>query len=210
MDGRPAGGAAVTQHTFLESFDKATRQATTGKPVSANEVERRVTEAYEAGYKSGWEDAIASDKDSNQRISAEFERNIQNLNFTYNEALHRVRSELQGFLTSLLDQVLPELTPDLLRTHIQTELVKFGDAQNEQGLEIRAASNTLTALNDLIEKEAGTAVKIIEDPSLADWQVLMNFGGTENLLDVTSLIAELREQLAAICGEDNQEEWKHA
>ncbi len=200
----------MTQHDFLESFDGNTLQTKIGAPVSSSEVERRLADAYEAGYKSGWDDAVASDKETNQRVSAEFERNIQNLNFTYNEALHRVRTELHGFLSSLVGQVLPDLTPDILRAHITSKLTEFGDGQTNETLEIRIAQNAMSVVDDMDGVGSNASIKVVEDPSLAEWQVLLNFGTSEELLDVAPLITELRDQLAAISVPDQQEDLQHA
>ncbi|MEN8837451.1 MAG: flagellar biosynthesis protein, partial [Celeribacter marinus] len=49
-------------------------------------VEQARATGYEAGYKAGWDDAIAADESVRTKIGAELERNLQDLGFTFHEA----------------------------------------------------------------------------------------------------------------------------
>ena len=190
----------MTRHTFLESFDRATGSvAVKPDPVELAKLDAIRSEAYEAGYRSGWDDAVASDKEARQRIEAEFERNIQGLAFTYNEAVDRVRSELKGFVSALLDQFLPSLLPDVLREYVRAELISIGDEQIELPVEIVASSDCLQLLSGMIEDDIAMDVNLVEDQSLANGQVFVRMEGRETQIDFEPLIQNLSRQFAALC-----------
>ena len=190
----------MTQHTFLESFDRASGSvAVKTDPAELAKLEAIKTEAFESGYRSGWDDAIASDKDARQRIEAEFERNIQGLAFTYNEAVDRVRSELKGFVSALLDQVLPSLLPELIREQVRADLVSLGDEQIELPVEIVASSDSLQLLSQMIEDDLAMDITLVEDASLANGQVFVRMVSRETLIDFEPFIQNLSRQFAALC-----------
>ena len=118
----------MTLQNLLETFEARRREA--DKPpgaVDPKEVETIRTEAFESGYSSGWEDAKNADTEARLRVEAEFERNIQNLVFTYSEAVDCIRGELKTFLSAVVEGFLPEIVPDLTREHVRSELLKIAD-----------------------------------------------------------------------------------
>ena len=104
----------MTLANILETFDG--RESVSASPQGAAEtvdVEKEKSQSFDLGYASGWEDAQKSLTEAQQRIEAEFERNIQNLVFTYSEAVDCVRGELKTFISAIIEGFLPEMVPDL-------------------------------------------------------------------------------------------------
>ena len=113
----------MTLQNLLETFEP--RKDAAKKPpdqLSAADVEAIRSAAYEAGYASGWEDAQKADSEAQNRVTAEFERNIQNLVFTYSEAVDCVRGELKGFGSAVIDG-FRATGPDAYGRSLDPELV---------------------------------------------------------------------------------------
>lgn len=185
----------MTRHSFLETFEITNVEAVIAKG-SAEEVEQSSSTAFEAGYTSGWDDAMASGKNSRLHLEAEFERNIQNLVFTFAEAITHVRSELVPLITALVEQFLPKTAPSSLRSHLQNEILKYSDDILDQPIEIITSTNCKKAIEDMLKKDFSNEFKIIEDSSLSESQVFVRFERNEVEINLDSLIKATSRQLA--------------
>lgn len=193
----------MTLRDLLETFD-GTRAALPGtlQPPETEDIEAIRTAAYEAGYSSGWEDALKADQDSRRRIEAEFERNIQNLAFTYHEAVDRVRGEMKTFVEALIDGFLPEIMPDMLRAHVRSELLRIADAHAEAPIEIVASPDCRALVAEMLEAEFSLDIRLVEDESLAERQVFVRIAETEVEVNLAPLVTALRAQFGALTKPD--------
>ncbi len=199
----------MTIESLLETFEGRGRKTNDqSEGIDPKEVESIRTEAFESGYSSGWEDAQKADSDTRQRIEAEFERNIQNLVFTYTEAVDCVRGELKTFITAIVEGFLPEIVPDLTREHVRNELLKIADDLVEAPIEIMTAPESKPLLEELLEKDFPLNIGLVEDSTLAERQVYIRIAEREIEIDVAPLVEALRAQLEAIV-ETNEERTAH-
>lgn len=186
----------MSGHRFLESFDTNAPTADDRQYQASLEAAR--SEGYEAGYTSGWEDAIASDKTSRMRLEAEFERNVQNIAINYTEAISHVRDELGTFLTELIDGFFPSITPLALREHIRCELHKIGEEVSDTPIEIVASPDCRAVVSDMLKAEFSVPIHLVEDTSLSLGQVYLRLGSKEVEIDLEPLVKAVSDQLKAI------------
>lgn len=194
----------MTRHLFLESFDRS-ESGTPRKEEPNEQLEAVKAQAYEAGYTSGWDDAIASDKTSRLRMEAEFERNIQNLAFTFGEAVTHVRSELRQFLETITDQFLPTIAPDILREHVRSELLKFGEELTDIPVELVASPDCNPTVAEMLKSDFAMEITLIEDADLSEGQVYLRLGTREMEINLNPLMKAVSAQLAAL-NQDQQQE----
>ncbi len=190
----------MTLQKLLETFDPFDVRPSSSKPsvIDPDELEALRKQSFEAGYASGWDDAKAADAEARKRVDAELERNIQGLAFTYSEAVDRVRSELETFVSSLITSFIPDLTPELLREHVRTELIRLADEFVEVPLEIVAAPDCAELLGDMLRSDFSMEVELVTDPHLAPQQVFVRSRTREIEVDLAPLLGALREQFKAI------------
>ena len=195
----------MTLQNLLETFDarKKSAENATGAP-DTKESEAVRAEAYESGYASGWEDAQKADTEARQRVEAEFERNIQNLVFTYSEAVDCIRGELKTFLSAVIEGFLPEIVPDLTREHVRNELLRIADDLIEAPVEIVCSPDSKSLLNELLQGNAALDIQLVEDNSLAPRQVYIRIAEREIEVNVVPLIDALRAQLRAVADTDKE------
>lgn len=187
----------MNRHLFLESFDRPATGRLEDK-TDSQLFENLKSEAFEAGYTSGWDDAIASDRTSRMQLEAEFERNIQGIAFTFAEAVAQVRAELRTFLSVIVDQFLPEIAPDALRAHIRAELLAIGDELTDLPVEIVVSPDCNSAVAEMLEADFAMDIKLVEEPSLAAGQVYMRLGTREIEINLEPLIRAVSNQLDAL------------
>ena len=65
-------------------------------------------DAFEEGYRAGWDDAIKAQSDDRTRIS-EFAQNLQDLSFTYHEAYSHAINAMTPLLEDIVRSVLPKI-----------------------------------------------------------------------------------------------------
>lgn len=192
---------------LLETFDPAISRVGKGSAtLDESAVEAIRSRAFEAGYASGWEDAGKAESSARQRIEAEFERNIQNMAFTYHEAVDRVRSELGDFVSALIDGFFPSLVPQLLLEHVRTELTRIADQFVEVPIELVCSSDTQALIGELLEhSEFALEIELVEDQSLAERQVFVRVAEREIEVDLKPLLNTLRQQFQALRSDDHSE-----
>jgi len=189
----------MTLENLLETFDERDRvSASASGAADEIDVEKEKSQSFDLGYASGWEDAQNSLTEAQQRIEAEFERNIQNLVFTYSEAVDCVRGELKTFISAIIEGFLPEIVPDLTREHVRNELLKIADDLVEAPVEIVTAPDSKALLENLLEGDFGLKIGLVEDATLAPRQVYIRIAEREIEVSVAPVIEALRSQLQAI------------
>lgn len=189
----------MTLERFLETFDpRAAKPRAESAVLNADEIEQIRAAAYEAGYASGWEDATRAETEARQRIGAEFERNVENLAFTYNEAVDRVRGELKSFVAALLDGFFPELVPHLMREHVRSELMRIADEFIESPVELVCSPDSRDIIGELLGGDFGMQIELVEDAGLAARQVFVRIGNREVEVDLAPLLKALQDQFRAL------------
>lgn len=178
---------------LLEDFEKSPT------PKAAAQVEPdRSSEAYEAGYASGWDDATAAAVSERKKVDAEFARNIQDIGFTYAEAVSCVRGELSTFIEALLKQVLPASLPDLMVARVKETLTDVAEQSLDMPVELVCAPVSRDVLQEMLEAEGRADIELVEDENLTAHQVFLRFSERETLIDADALIDALKAQFGAM------------
>ncbi len=183
----------------LEAF------ATAPKPVSGvNEAELQIaTEAarmagYDAGYKTGWDDAMRQTRDEGERIGAEFARNLRDLSFTYHEARAHVLRSLEGLLRGVMTTFLPSLVSESLGPILQEEISTLAEEAASAPILIRAAPAEAEKLRKFLADETGLPIQIVDEPSLAEGQAHLKLGSEERDVDLSAPLQTLSDAMAAL------------
>lgn len=153
---------------------------------------------YDAGYKTGWDDAMRQSNEDGQRIGAEFARNLKDLSFTYHEARAHVLRSFEGLLSELVRTFLPELAARSLGPILKEEIAEIADAAVGAPILIRAAPAEAEKLRGLITDDAGMPIEIVEEESLAPGQAHLKLGTEERDVDLSAPLRRLDEALSAL------------
>lgn len=190
----------MTLGKLLETFESPEQARIRSKldPAGAELIEKARSEGFEAGYASGWEDARKAETESRHRIEAEFERNIQNLAFTYNEAVDRVRGELKTFVATLIEGFFPAIVPEVMREHVRAELLKIADDIVDVPIQVVASPDCAGFVEQMLASDFALRIELVEDASLAAQQVFIRIAEREIEVNVTPLIEALRAQFEAV------------
>jgi flagellar biosynthesis/type III secretory pathway protein FliH len=189
----------------LEDF--GTFSASEGARVELSDValEEQRLQSFEQGYTAGWDDAIKAQSDDKTRVSADLAQNLQDLSFTYRDAINRMSRALKPLLTQVVNKILPKLAHDTLGAQVVEQLTEMVGTQTELPIEIVVSPENSAALRVLLEQETSMPVAIIDEPSLGAGQVYIRFGTVEREINLDIVLGGISEAVDAFFHQVEQE-----
>lgn len=178
-----------------------------GDPVSLTELSLEVVrlEAFENGYKAGWDDAAKAQDDDLKRISADFAGNLRDLSFTYHEACSGMLAALRPVLTGMVETVLPKLAHQTLGMRVIEDLEELARKGLSQPIEIVTAPANLEALETLVAAHDDLPAVVRAEPSLGEGQVHIRFGAAEHEVDLDSVLADIGSAMSGFVSQTQKE-----
>jgi flagellar assembly protein FliH len=146
-------------------------------------------EAYEQGYKAGWDDAATAQAEDNTRISADFARNLQELSFTYHEAKGQILESLEPLLKEMVVKILPAIAEKTLAHSIASEVLKIAKNHADINIEIVVSPLNRPALEALLENQNNLEISIVDEASMAHGLAYIRFANTEKQIDFESVLS---------------------
>lgn len=174
----------------LEAFDAPPAPAAPAPAEDAAAEEARL-EAFEAGYKAGWDDAVASAEEDRTRMRADLARNLQGLAFTYHEARGHVLRSLEPLLRGMVARVLPEVAGRALGPLVAETLRPLAEGLAAAPIAVVVNPASRAAVEAALAAEPGPPFAIVEEPSLGEGQVYLRLGAAETRVDLDGALAAI-------------------
>jgi len=171
----------------LEVFGSAPANPGATSAAGGDTEEMRL-KAFEGGYQSGWDDAIAEREKSDQHIAADLERNLQDISFTYAEVRAEVLKGFGGLIESILTSFLPAIAAEAVGPLVNSELETLLRNLGDQRCELLASPRTAAQLEWLTGRHLEADLHIVPEPAFADGRVSLRFGGEERAVDMSGLV----------------------
>jgi flagellar biosynthesis/type III secretory pathway protein FliH len=147
--------------------------------------------AYETGYKAGWDDASAAMDGDQSKIRAELARNLQALNFTYQEARSHVLKAVEPLLLQIVGQQLPEIARETLAPFVLETLMPLAVGLGEAPVTLVLNPVARGPIEQLLEQATGLPMTIKEEPTLGEGQVYIRLGTVETQVDLDKATADI-------------------
>ena len=180
---------------LLEDFSTLTLPDGATKLMSEDAIEDQRLAAFEQGYSAGWDDAISAQTQDHGRISAELGRSLEDLSFSYHEALGQMMKSIEPLFRSLVNRVLPEVMHDTVGHLMVEQLCRIARDQAAQPAVLAVAPGTAEALRPILDQDFAMPVELSEDDALAPGQACLRLAETEIELDSDKLLAGIREAI---------------
>ncbi len=190
---------------FLEDFGATRRETGGAQTPGEDEIEALKLDAFEKGYRDGWDDSLKAQTEDQTRVSADLERNLQDLSFTFHEARQHILTAIHPLLNQLVDLVLPNLARETMGPRIVEELRRVAENSVDQRVEIVTAPASRPALDRLMDQDFGFPVDVTQDDSLGEGQVLLRLGSGEHQIDMDRVIDDIKAAVAGFIDENNRE-----
>ncbi|SFC66299.1 hypothetical protein [Tropicimonas isoalkanivorans] len=174
----------------LECFDiEDTASAVVLLPESRLEEER--LQAFDSGYKAGWDDAAAAHVSQQANISEVLADNLQRMSFTYHEARAAILSEMEAILRGMVERILPSALQPSLGEMILDRVLEVSQEAAEVPVEIVIAPENAERLRQIVAGKVAPPLDIREEVSLGGGQAFLRIGRTEEKVDLDSVLLEI-------------------
>jgi len=175
----------------LEVFDHG--PAPPSDPAApAGDLEELRLEAFESGYKAGWDDAQVAIRGEDDELRQTVAQNLQDLAFSYHDA----RSHVLRALSPLFEEITARLLPEIARAslpHVVAEaLGPYAEIAADAPIHIQIHPDTRPILAPLLENSFGLPLHLRDDPHIPPGRVQLSLGTTETRIDLDAALAAIR------------------
>lgn len=179
-----------------------------GSPVqmlSEDMLEDHRLASFEQGYSAGWDDAVKTQDQEDRRISTGLASNLEDLSFTYHEALTQMNENLVPLFQSLADKVLPETMSAVFGQHLADEMMDLARDQVEQPVYLVVAPQELEAMRKLMDQNEAITATVRSDQLLSPGQAYLRVGNSEREIDCNGLIESIRNSINAFIHQTHED-----
>lgn len=163
--------------------------------VDAAEIEEQRLEAFESGYKAGWDDAVAARSDAEAEQRNEVARALQALSFTFHDARAHVLHALSPLMAEVAARLLPFIAHAALPHLVVEALGPYAEVASEAPVLILLNPEARHRVETLIGTQSGLPVRFQETADLTPGQVNLRLGETETRVDLDAALATIRAAL---------------
>jgi flagellar assembly protein FliH len=179
-------------HRYKNFGDKPkTSQKVTAQPADSS-LEEQKLESFESGYQAGWEDATKAQSDHHAKISAELEQSLQEISFTYHEAVAKLTSSFQPVLTEVIAKVLPEISKQSFILHLSEQVNTLISETLDRPIEITVSPEN----EEQIKMLAGEFIKepftIVVAEYVGENGVFVRLGQEERQIDLQGIVDQIK------------------
>ncbi len=186
----------MTRLWVLESFDTSDPVQSAFAMNADGGFDEERLQAFDQGYKDGWDDAAKAHAEEQASIGVELAGNLQALSFTYHEARNAILEEMEDILTGLVTRILPDTMVHSLGQMIVERVRDVADNAAEVQVEIVVNPNNVTRVRALLDNMIAPPLKVVSEPSLGEGQAFIRMGDAEHKIDLEAVLRDLSEAVA--------------
>ena len=180
-----------------KNFGGSDRAASSDRIQGDDQIEQDKLAAFESGYQAGWDDSTKAQSDNRDKISSEFARNLQEMSFTYHEALAKLTLSLKPVMTEIIDRLLPAMVAQSLAGHILEQVEDLLKSSVSQPVEIVVAPQNVTVIREFAHGKIEPPFEIVGDATVTDGQAFVRFGAEEQEIDISGVVSAISDALNA-------------
>lgn len=178
----------------LEEFDLTS--GNNAKEIDSEPVlEKEKLDAFDQGYRAGWDDATAAQQQDQTRIASELENSFKDLSFTFHEAKAHILQSIEPLIKEMVNKIFPDLAKENLPQIVSERLLRIFQDATERPITISVSTESRIAVESALPSDPGFPISIKEEQTLGPGQVFINLGASEEVLDLDSSLNSMRLML---------------
>jgi flagellar biosynthesis/type III secretory pathway protein FliH len=181
----------MTSRLKLEVFETGPAPGP-GTVVPHGDLEDLRAEAFETGYKAGWDDAQAAQQGEAAKLREDIGRNLQDLAFTYHDARGHVLRSLAPLFAEITARLLPEIARASLPHVVAEALGPYAEIVSEAPIHVQVHPETRPILEPMLDQTFGLPLHLRDDPQLPPGRVQLSLGTTETRVDLDAALSAIR------------------
>lgn len=168
-------------------------------------LEDQKLQAFEAGYQAGWDDSAKAQADARDKISAELGQNLQEISFSYHEALSKLTVSMEPVMAQMIERLLPELLRNSLSAHILDQMRALISENARQPIEIVVSEKNVETVKSIAGRNLTEPFEVVGEPTLGEGQAFVRMGDAERQVDLDSVVSGISKAMTAFFHETEQE-----
>lgn len=153
--------------------------------------------SFEQGYTAGWDDAIRAQAEDQTRITGALGGNLEDLSFTYQEALAQMMSSVEPVFRALVESVLPQAMMQTVGLQIVEQCTEMARQQIEQPVTLKVPPGAADAIEPALRQNLAMPVEIVESRDMGPGQVCLQIGDRERQIDSQLMLSSLQKSIDA-------------
>lgn len=182
---------------LLEDFDLDLTAPGTVRLMTQDMIEEHRLAAFERGYSAGWEDALSAQTNDHAQLSASVAQSVQDMGFTYQEAMAHLTTTLEPMFRSLTETVLPDTIEQGFAQRVVETLKDMAEGQLEQPALLVVPPGAGAALKPALDQALALPVQVVEEQSLLPGQACLRVGTDEREIDCVRLMNSISDAMSA-------------
>lgn len=159
--------------------------------LTIDEIEELKLQAFESGYKAGWEDADGAQSDSLTHVSAELASSLQSASFEYHELRATMNAAVQSIMADVVEKILPAAAQASLGAHIRDFVTGTVREALDKPIEIAVAPASEDAVRAVLSSDLQDPFKLVTSANLSPNQAMLQLGKAETELNLDKMMAEI-------------------
>lgn len=182
---------------LLEDFEIHLNPGSRRRVFSDVQLEELRLSSFETGYTAGWDDAVKSLGETQVRVAEGLEKRIEDIQFTYVEALAAMLAATEPVFRAILDQLLPSTTDPVLAGTLLDELNVLAREAGDAGLVLTVPVGSSDYVGRAVGNTPAVPVKIVEDSAFPPDRAAIKLAAEEHEIDLAGFAAAMRETIEA-------------
>jgi flagellar assembly protein FliH len=154
-------------------------------------------DAFDQGYRSGWDDCIANETEERRRIGADLGAALSEIALTAETVRRELLASIAPVLDGIAAQLLPRMAAEAVAPILVEEIRTIVSAQGPVALEVLASPQKCTSIEALIQASTELAVTVVPEPAYAEGQVSIRFADQRRDIDLSDAAARMAELIRA-------------
>jgi len=151
-------------------------------------------EAFENGYKAGWDDAAKSHAENLDNVSVELARNLQELSFTFHEARAQILKDMRAVFSELMEKIMPRIAAENMPAIIAEQIAEIAQSEVNTRIELLVHPSNVESVSNLMPAPDQLDVVVVAEPSLGDGQARLVFADGEQNVDLSAVLQTAQEK----------------
>lgn len=152
-------------------------------------------DAFEQGYRSGWDDCAANEVEERRRVGADLATALAEISLTLDAARDEMLGAVQPLFEQIVAQLLPAIVAEAVTPLVADELRRIAEARCTARVDLLAAPETCPVIEKLVDANPDLEISVIPEAALAEGQVSLRFADQSRDIDLSHAAAQMAEAI---------------
>ena len=169
--------------------------------VSHAELDGDGLDAFEQGYRNGWDDCIANETEERRRIGSDLAATLSEMSLAAEEMQREILSDLAPLLDQIAEQLLPPLAAEALAPVVMEQVRSIVAECGPVEIELLAAPEKCRPIEAVLQASTDLAVRVLPEPAFAEGQVSIRISDQRRDIDLSEAAERMADIIRAFAAE---------